>query len=101
MIDTINDTTFFYQFIQPDLFGMINWRLDFEWHQLNKEIARRKPDPFAPHSTPVMAGGLFAIHREWFEKLGWYDEGTQCWLDRRLESGRNISIQSSFAIYRI
>ena len=75
VIDSINDTSFYYQFIHQDLFGLINWRLDFEWHQLNEEIVRLKPDPFAPHSTPVMAGGLFAIHREWFQKLGWYDEG--------------------------
>ena len=58
-----------------DLFGLINWNMVFEWHELSGEDAAKKPNLWAPHATPVMAGGLFAIDRKWFETLGLYDEG--------------------------
>ena len=47
----------------------------FEWHELSGEDAAKKPNIWAPHATPIMAGGLFAIDRKWFETLGLYDEG--------------------------
>ena len=32
VIDAINDTTFFYRFIEKDIFGLMNWRMEFEWY---------------------------------------------------------------------
>ncbi len=75
VIDAINDTTLNYRFISKDLFGLMNWRMDFEWYELSQEERDKKPNMWAPHATPVMAGGLFAIRRDWFETLGYYDEG--------------------------
>ena len=31
VIDAINDTTLNYRFITKDLYGLMNWRMDFEW----------------------------------------------------------------------
>ena len=49
--------------------------MDFEWYELSEEDRAKKPDIWAPHATPVMAGGLFAIRKDYFENLGYYDEG--------------------------
>ncbi len=37
VIDAINDTTFHYQFVERQLYGMTNWRLEFEWHSLSDQ----------------------------------------------------------------
>ena len=32
-----------------------------------------------PYRAPTNAGGLFAIDRQWFQELGWYDSGLWLW----------------------
>ncbi len=79
VIDAINDTTFFYRFIEKDIFGLMNWRMEFEWHELDLKDRSDKPNIWAPHENPIMAGGLFAIRKDYFEELGFYDEGMEIW----------------------
>lgn len=53
----------------------------FEWGFLYKEGTvptkeeRRRAHHSEPYYAPTHAGGLFAINREWFKELGWYDPG--------------------------
>ena len=55
--------------------GGFDWRLNFFWEALpDKDRARRLRDPTVEVKTPAIAGGLFAINREWFLELGIYDE---------------------------
>ena len=75
VIDAINDTTFWYTFIEKDLKGLMNWNMRFEWHELQPEERARKKNIWEPHTNPIMSGGLFTINREWFEKIGFYDTG--------------------------
>ena len=77
VIDAINDTTFWYTFIQKDLKGLLNWKMTFEWHEVPPEDRVKKPNVWAPHPNPVMSGGLFTINNEWFKELGYYDTGRE------------------------
>ena len=53
----------------------------FEWGMLYKEgnvpakEENRRTHHSEPYYAPTHAGGLFAINREWFKELGWYDPG--------------------------
>ncbi|XP_055328454.1 N-acetylgalactosaminyltransferase 7-like [Paramacrobiotus metropolitanus] len=57
----------------------------WEWGMLYKEIeisereTSRHEHYSEPYRSPTHAGGLFAIHRGYFEELGWYDEGLEIW----------------------
>ena len=42
VIDAINDTTFWYTFIERDLKGLMNWRMQFEWHEILPDERARK-----------------------------------------------------------
>ena len=75
VIDAVNDTTFWYTFIEKDIRGLMNWNMKFEWHEITPEERSRKPNIWAPHTNPIMSGGLFTINKEWFETLGYYDTG--------------------------
>ena len=78
VIEEVNDKTFQYKFVTRDLVGVFYWNLDFSW----QEIAITD---WAPYPTPVMAGGLFTIRKDWFAQLGFYDEGMEIWGGEQLE----------------
>jgi polypeptide N-acetylgalactosaminyltransferase len=40
---------------------------------------KRKKDTSEPTLSPTMAGGLFSIDKEFFIKLGLYDDGFDIW----------------------
>ena len=53
--------------------GGFDWNMQFTWHGLpEREYKLRKSD-HDPVRSPTMAGGLFAISKSYFEKLGTYD----------------------------
>uniref|UniRef100_A0A182NPG9 Ricin B lectin domain-containing protein n=1 Tax=Anopheles dirus TaxID=7168 RepID=A0A182NPG9_9DIPT len=60
--------------VAPRLVGAYRWDLNFGWWG-RTAMKKRYPNPYVPFDTPAMAGGLFAISRAFFERLGWYDEG--------------------------
>jgi polypeptide N-acetylgalactosaminyltransferase len=58
--------------------GGFDWHLDFFWEYLPaQDIARRMRDPTRSFPTPAIAGGLFAINKEWFIEIGTYDSGME------------------------
>lgn len=76
MITTATFLGFNFEPVSTYLRGGFSWRLDFFWEWLPPhDRARRLRDPTSTFKTPAIAGGLFAINRNWFLELGTYDMG--------------------------
>ncbi|CAG9558564.1 unnamed protein product [Danaus chrysippus] len=84
IIDVINADTFEYT-SSPLVRGGFNWGLHFKWDNLPKGTLKDDEDFIKPIRSPTMAGGLFAIYREYFNKIGKYDSGMNLWGGENLE----------------
>ncbi|XP_043273396.1 polypeptide N-acetylgalactosaminyltransferase 35A-like isoform X2 [Venturia canescens] len=84
VIDIINADTFQYT-SSPLVRGGFNWGLHFTWENLPSGTLVNNEDFVKPIKSPTMAGGLFAINREYFFELGEYDAGMEVWGGENLE----------------
>uniref|UniRef100_A0AAQ5ZDP1 Polypeptide N-acetylgalactosaminyltransferase n=1 Tax=Amphiprion ocellaris TaxID=80972 RepID=A0AAQ5ZDP1_AMPOC len=75
--------------VHPDtqtLFHSFDWNLVFKWDYMTLEQRRaRQGNPIAPIKTPMIAGGLFVMDKEYFEQLGKYDMMMDVWGGENLE----------------
>lgn len=71
--------------------GGFTWSGHFTWESLPAAAAASRR-PTDPAKTATMAGGLFAIDRQFFWKVGGYDEGMTGW------GGENLEL--SFRVWR-
>ncbi|KAI4465254.1 n-acetylgalactosaminyltransferase [Holotrichia oblita] len=85
VIDIINADTFTYT-ASPLVRGGFNWGLHFKWENLPTGTLTKDDDFVKPIKSPTMAGGLFAIDRQYFIDMGEYDAGMNVW------GGENIEI---------
>jgi len=86
VIDVISDESFEYITASDMTWGGFNWKLNFRWYRVpQREMDRRGGDRSEPLHTPAMAGGLFAIDRDYFYQVGSYDEGMDIWGGENLE----------------
>ncbi|XP_018594243.1 N-acetylgalactosaminyltransferase 7-like isoform X1 [Scleropages formosus] len=70
--------------------GAWDWSMLWKRVPLNhKEKAKRKHKS-EPYRSPAMAGGLFAIERDFFFELGLYDPGLQIWGGENFEISYKI-----------
>ncbi|CAF5205189.1 unnamed protein product, partial [Rotaria magnacalcarata] len=72
VIDNIDATTFAFTFISFDTIyvGGFDWNLQFTWHILPKREQTTRNSSADLARTPTMAGGLFAISKNYFYDLG-------------------------------
>ncbi|XP_049873274.1 putative polypeptide N-acetylgalactosaminyltransferase 9 isoform X2 [Pectinophora gossypiella] len=87
VIDVIDDNTleFHYRDSSSVNVGGFDWNLQFNWHPVPAKERARHMHTAEPVYSPTMAGGLFAIDKEFFERLGTYDSGFDIWGGENLE----------------
>ncbi|KAJ8669982.1 hypothetical protein QAD02_001241, partial [Eretmocerus hayati] len=87
VIDVIDDTTLEYHWRDSGgvNVGGFDWNLQFNWHALPEREKKRHENSAEPVWSPTMAGGLFAIDKDFFERLGTYDSGFDIWGGENLE----------------
>ncbi|CAK9300062.1 unnamed protein product [Gordionus sp. m RMFG-2023] len=87
VIDVIDDATFKYHYSGATSInlGGFDWGLQFNWHPIPEREKNRRKSAIDPLYSPTMAGGLFSIHRGYFEKIGTYDAAMDIWGGENLE----------------
>ncbi|XP_069359726.1 putative polypeptide N-acetylgalactosaminyltransferase 9 isoform X2 [Maniola hyperantus] len=87
VIDVIDDNTLEYHYRDSSSVnvGGFDWNLQFNWHPVPANERARHKHTAEPVWSPTMAGGLFAIDKEFFERLGTYDNGFDIWGGENLE----------------
>ncbi|KAM6974555.1 polypeptide N-acetylgalactosaminyltransferase 12 [Tautogolabrus adspersus] len=86
VIDVIHWNTFEYlgNSGEPQI-GGFDWRLVFTWHSVPEYEQKRRRSPVDVIRSPTMAGGLFAVKKNYFHYLGTYDTGMEVWGGENLE----------------
>nr|XP_022907709.1 polypeptide N-acetylgalactosaminyltransferase 35A-like [Onthophagus taurus] len=84
IIDLINPDTFAYS-SSPLVRGGFNWGLHFKWENLPTGTLSKSDDFIKPIKSPTMAGGLFAVDRNYFVEIGEYDAGMNIWGGENIE----------------
>jgi len=91
VIDILNDDTFQYTKSFSLHWGAFNWDLHFRWYIMGaSHIEKMRANSTVPYGTPVMAGGLFSINREYFWSSGSYDDQMDIWGGENLEMSFRI-----------
>ena len=94
IIDVISMDNFQYIGASSDLRGGFDWNLVFKWEYLStQERKLRQLDPTMPIKTPMIAGGLFMIDKDYFDKIGKYDMLMDIW------GGENLGEEGAISLF--
>ncbi|VDN55117.1 unnamed protein product [Dracunculus medinensis] len=78
VIDIIDSINFKY-IKSPVCKGGMSWSMVFQWDYPVQSYFNDPHNYVAPLKSATMAGGLFAIDRDFFNKIGQYDSGMNVW----------------------
>ncbi|XP_031236067.1 inactive polypeptide N-acetylgalactosaminyltransferase-like protein 5 isoform X2 [Mastomys coucha] len=95
IIDVINELTLDY-IASPIVRGAFDWNLKFRWDNVFSYELDGPEGPSKPIRSPAMAGGIFAIHRHYFNELGQYDKDMDIWGGENVE----LSLRDCLVTYR-
>lgn len=95
VIDIIDSINFKY-IKSPVCKGGMSWSMVFQWDYPVQSYFNDPHNYVAPLKSATMAGGLFAIDRDFFNKIGQYDSGMNVWGAENVE----ISIRVFFAYFK-
>ncbi|XP_029114777.1 N-acetylgalactosaminyltransferase 7 isoform X2 [Scleropages formosus] len=70
--------------------GAWDWSMLWKRVPLNDQEKAKRAHRTEPYRSPAMAGGLFAIERDFFFELGLYDPGLQIWGGENFEISYKI-----------
>nr|XP_057938921.1 N-acetylgalactosaminyltransferase 7 isoform X1 [Doryrhamphus excisus] len=70
--------------------GAWDWSMLWKRVPLNDREKKQRKSRTEPYRSPAMAGGLFAIERDFFFELGLYDPGLQIWGGENFEISYKI-----------
>ena len=80
LIDIVDKQTMKYVAANPLIRGGFGHNLHFKWDSLAQDkVLKHRLDPSLPIRTPAIAGGLFAVDRAYFERIGLYDDQMDIW----------------------
>ncbi|XP_058510971.1 inactive polypeptide N-acetylgalactosaminyltransferase-like protein 5 [Ochotona princeps] len=94
VIDVIDEFTMEYK-PAPIVRGAFDWALKFKWDNVFSYEMDGPEGPTNPIRSPAMAGGIFAIDRRYFKKIGQYDKDMNLWGGENLEISLRV-IQTLF-----
>lgn len=89
IIDIIDADTMKYV-ESPVCYGGMSWTLVFKWDYPPSNYFNESRQYIRPLKSPTMAGGLFAIDRNYFFELGQYDRGMDVWGAENVEISLRI-----------
>ncbi|XP_034456515.1 polypeptide N-acetylgalactosaminyltransferase 15-like [Hippoglossus hippoglossus] len=85
IMDVIDWQTLQYNATRWPVRGVFDWKLDFFWES-NLPLPDKDPDSAVqPLRTPALGGGVVAIDRHFFQKIGAYDPGMLLWGAEQIE----------------
>ncbi|XP_046847564.1 polypeptide N-acetylgalactosaminyltransferase 2-like [Xenia sp. Carnegie-2017] len=80
IIDVISMNNFHYIAASANIRGGFDWSLHFKWDHLTPDQKnQRHHSPISPIKTPMIAGGLFMVNKDFFRKIGKYDTMMDIW----------------------
>ncbi|KAM7301020.1 polypeptide N-acetylgalactosaminyltransferase 1-like [Ixodes scapularis] len=87
IIDIVDEHSLEYKGKGAEYFmlGGFNWKGEFVWIDLPSSLEVTRETRVEPVKTPTMAGGLFAIDRQYFWESGFYDDEMEGWGGENLE----------------